>query len=162
MVNSITIECCLIFWWKCLLRYNITRNEEFVWPLQLRDIKKKSLDGHLNVLNHAFINFIFAKLELLYMIMHWTSDYALGYTVIITTNNLGAWSCSLLSRLTSTKSVEETFTFFVSFILSSFFLLFAAPLGHFLFNCGIFIKLSINQMLQSLNIIIWYEKYHLV
>jgi len=47
------------------LSYNITRNEEFVQPLQLRDIKKKSLDRHLNILKHAFINFIFAKLELL-------------------------------------------------------------------------------------------------
>jgi len=39
----------------------------------------------------------------------------------------------------------------------SFFL--AAPLGYFVFNCGIFIKLlSINQTLQSLKIIIWYNK----
>jgi len=27
-------------------------------------MKKKSLDRHLNVLKHAFINFIFVKLEL--------------------------------------------------------------------------------------------------
>jgi len=29
---------------------------------------------------------------------------------------------------------------------------------YFLFNCGIFIKLSIHQMLQPLKIIIWYKK----
>jgi len=40
----------------------------------------------------------------------------------------------------------------------SFFLLFADPLGYFLFNCRISIKLSINQVLQSLQIIIWYNK----
>jgi len=28
MVTAITIACCLIFWCKCLLRYNITRNEK--------------------------------------------------------------------------------------------------------------------------------------
>jgi len=51
----------------------------------------------------------------------------------------------------------------------SFFLLFAAPLGYYLFYCGIFIKLSTNQTLQSIKIIIWYKKlsfgiktYHLV
>jgi len=40
------------------------------------------------------------------------------------------------------------------------FLSFAAPIGYFLLNCGIFIKLSINQMglLQSLKIIIWHKK----
>jgi len=32
----------------------------------------------------------------------------------------------------------------------NFILLFAVPLGYFLFKCGIFIKLSINQTLQSL------------
>ena len=40
----------------------------------------------------------------------------------------------------------------------SFFLRFADALGYFLFNCRIFIKLSINQVLQSLKIIIWYNK----
>jgi len=31
-------------------------------------------------------------------------------------------------------------------------------LGYFLSNCGTFIKLSINQIPQSLNVIIWYTK----
>jgi len=30
VVTAITIACCLIFWWKCSQRYNITRNEKFV------------------------------------------------------------------------------------------------------------------------------------
>jgi len=40
------------------------------------------------------------------------------------------------------------------------FLSFAAPVGYFLLNCGIFIKLSLNQigLLQSLKIIIWHKK----
>jgi len=42
--------------------------------------------------------------------------------------------------------------------LSFLFLLFAAALGYFLYNCGIFIKLSIYQILQCLKIIIWYKK----
>jgi len=37
--------------------------------------------------------------------------------------------------------------------------LFPVPLGYFLFNCGIFIKLSIYQIIQSLiKIIIWLKK----
>jgi len=48
------------------------------------------------------------------------------------------------------------------FAYYSFFLFpsFAAPFGYFLFNCGIFIKLSISQigLLQSLKIIICYKK----
>jgi len=65
------------------------------------------------------------------------------------------------------KSVYEAFTFSLA-LSSSFFLLFSAPLGYFLL-CGIFIKLLIYQVLQSLKIIIWYGKllfgiksYHLV
>jgi len=45
-------------------------------------------------------------------------------------------------------------------IIFSSFLSFAAPLGYFLLNCGIFIKLSINQigLLQSLKIMMWHIK----
>jgi len=39
VVPAMTIACCLIFWCKCSLRYNMTRKEIFVQPFQLRDIK---------------------------------------------------------------------------------------------------------------------------
>jgi len=69
-----------------------------------------------------------------------------------------------------TKALQDTFHFSKAFILPFFLLLFAVPLGYFLFNCDIFIKLSIYQILQSLKkIIIWLKKllfdiksYHLV
>jgi len=67
VVTAITIAYCLIFWWKCLQIYNITRNEKFVWAFQLKDMKKKSLDKNMIVLKHVFINFIFRKLEFLCM-----------------------------------------------------------------------------------------------
>jgi len=53
------------------------------------------------------------------------------------------------------KEHEYNLTYF-----SFFFFFFAAPLGYFLLKCGIFIKLSINQIgiLQSLKIIIWHKK----
>jgi len=38
MVFAITIACCLVFWWKCSRRYNITRNERFALPFQFKDI----------------------------------------------------------------------------------------------------------------------------
>jgi len=47
-------------------------------------------------------------------------------------------------------SVQKTFTFFISFC--SFFLLFT--LDTCMFNCNIFMKLSIYHILQSLKIII--------
>jgi len=54
------------------------------------------------------------------------------------------------------KKHKSSLSYYSFFLYSSF----AAPLGYFLFNCGIFIKLSINQigLLQSPKIIIWYEK----
>ena len=54
----------------------------------------------------------------------------------------------------STTSFLQNLSFCTWYI----FLLFADPLGYFLFSFGIFIKLSINQVLQSLKIIIWYKK----
>jgi len=64
------------------------------------------------------------------------------------------------------KNVSEMFYSTTSFLQNLSFCTwhiflfpsFADPLGYFLFNCRIFIKLSINQVLQSLKIIIWYNK----
>ena len=52
VVTAIIIAYCLIFWWKCLLRFQHRR--KFVLPFQLSNIKKKSLDKNMNVLNQWF------------------------------------------------------------------------------------------------------------
>jgi len=78
----------------------------------------------MNVLKHVFINLIFTKLAFLcmaHLIMH--------YTDIATVNNLGAWTWTLLCRLTSTtcynnRSVQEAFTFSSIFMLYYFFIVF--------------------------------------
>jgi len=142
MVTATTIACCLIFWWKCLLRYSIKRNEKFVYPFHFRDIKKKSFDENMNVLKHVFINFIFTKLEFLclaHLIMYWTNTATINY--------LGGWSCNLSvgSPVAYHTSLSRRPLHFSSaFVLSDFILLFSAPLGYFLLNCGTFIKWSIN------------------
>ena len=57
--------------------------------------------------------FIFTKPEFLCM-----AHLFMHYTDIATINNFGAWSCTLLCRLTS--SVQETFTFFESRVLTHY------------------------------------------
>jgi len=37
VVRTITIACCLIFWWKCSQRYNITRNvADTFWSVHIK------------------------------------------------------------------------------------------------------------------------------
>ena len=86
-----------------------------------------------------------------------------------TINNLGAWSCSLLCRLTSTtcnnKSVQETFTFFINlyaFLLFSSFCcstwILSVQLWHFhKIIDKLNIPISKNHHLAE-KIIIWYKK----
>ena len=49
-----------------------------------KDIKKKSLDKNMNVLNHVFINFIVTQLEFLcmaHLFTHWTKKCILNYVL---------------------------------------------------------------------------------
>ena len=59
---------------------------------------------------------------------------------------------------TATNLSRRPLHFSLSFVPFSFFLLLHLRLGYSLFNYGIFIKLSINQILQYLKNIIWYKK----
>jgi len=130
MVTATTIACCFIFWWNCLLRYSIKRNEKFVYPYHCRDIKKKFFDESMNVLKHVFINFIFTKLEFLcmaHLIMYWTN--------IATINYLGAWSCTLSVgspvAYHTTSLSGRPLHFSSAFMLSDFIHLFSSPLDTF-------------------------------